>query len=186
MRSTLLRATPGSEKTNRGDGRAEGQRRSEDFGAVYDRHAPGVYRYLFSRCGDPEVAKDLTSQTFLTAFEAYPRYQEKGYTSAWLFSIARNKYVDHVRQAVRQKRFNATSNVDAGQDWLGQAIASERVTALRELIHTLPEASQELLRLRYVADLSFAEMASLLKRNEDTVKKSLYRLLADLQRRMEA
>jgi len=54
------------------------------------------------------------------------------------------------------------------------------------LIGTLPDDDQELLRLRYVAELSFAEIAALQDRKIDAVKKTLYRLQARLQKQMEA
>ena len=60
------------------------------FGVLYDRYAPKIYRYLLSRLGSVEDARDVTSQTFLTAFETFPRYKHEGYFSAWLFSIARS------------------------------------------------------------------------------------------------
>jgi RNA polymerase sigma factor (sigma-70 family) len=77
------------------------RREPQAFGALYDRYVQSIYRYLVSRLRDGEVAKDLTSQTFLTAFEAFPRYRHNGHFPAWLFSIARSKLVDHLRKENR-------------------------------------------------------------------------------------
>ncbi len=171
---------------DRESGSSGGRAASRSFGALYDQYAPCIYRYLLSRTGDIDAAKDLTSQTFLTAFEAFPRYRERGCASAWLFSIARSKLVDYIREAHRRMPLPVDPPTRETLDLLGQAIASERVAALKKLIQSLPEKDQELLRLRYVADLTIQEIATLLKRKEGTVKKSLYRLVANLQRRMEA
>jgi RNA polymerase sigma factor (sigma-70 family) len=59
------------------------------------------------------------------------------------------------------------------------------VRHLRSLIRELTDGEQDLIRLRFVADLSFAEMADLLGKREDAVKKSVYRLLARLKGQME-
>jgi RNA polymerase sigma-70 factor (ECF subfamily) len=64
-------------------------------------------------------------------------------------------------------------------------IRSEEDDALTKLIDSLPEDERELIRLRYVAVLSFAEIGHLLNRREEAVKKSLYRLLARLQSQLE-
>ncbi len=161
------------------------QESTGSFGAIYDRYAASIYRYLLSRTGNVEEAKDLTSQTFLTAIEVYPRYRDQGYVSAWLFSIAHSKYIDHLRKMGRQKRMGQVRNIDMEPDILNQVVATERITALRKRIRALTEEEQELLRLRFVADLSFSEMAQMLRRKEDAVKKSVYRLLDRLQSQME-
>ncbi len=128
----------------------------------------------------------MTSQTFLAAFEAFPRYQHQGYFSAWLFSIARSKYIDHLRKT-RTQPDPLDEGVKADlEDPLGQVIETERAGELKKCIQALPEHEQELLRLRYVAGLSFAEIAVLSKKKEDAVKKSVYRLLARLQSQLEA
>jgi RNA polymerase sigma-70 factor (ECF subfamily) len=155
------------------------------FGELYDRYAPKIYRYLLSRLRSVEDARDITSKTFLTAFETFPRYKHKGYFSAWLFSIARSKYVDHWRKAHRRIEMREVIDQEPLPDPILQVIETERVVQLKQRIRELPEEERELLRLRYVAELGFGDMASIQNKNVDTVKKSLYRLLARLQSQME-
>lgn len=157
----------------------------EAFAKLYDRYAPNIYRYLLSRLGNVAGAQDVTSQTFLRAFEMFPRYRHEGYFSAWLFAIARSKYVDYLRKAKNRSETSIDHIQDPQEDLLQGVIRSERLAELKRLICKLSEEEQELLRLRFVANLSFAEMASLLERNEDAVKKTLYRLLARLQSQLE-
>lgn len=71
------------------------------------------------------------------------------------------------------------------EDALGTLIRAEELSRIRSLIQHLNEEEQDLIRLRYVADLSFAEIADLLGKREDAVKKSVYRLLARLKSQME-
>jgi RNA polymerase sigma-70 factor (ECF subfamily) len=89
MNDAMMRNDSRSAKPDQHEAESE-QERSGSFGAIYDRYAASIFRYLISRTGNVEEAKDLTSQTFLTAIEAFPRYQDQGYVSAWLFSIARS------------------------------------------------------------------------------------------------
>jgi RNA polymerase sigma-70 factor (ECF subfamily) len=165
---------------------AAAQRDPQAFGDLYDHYAPSIYRYLLSRLGNVEEARDVTSQTFLKAVEIFPRYTHRGYFSAWLFSIARSKYVDHVRRRKHGVEIIREEQVDPQPDPLTEVVATERMAELMKCIRTLAPEEQELLRLRYVADLSFAEMAELLLKSESAVKKSFYRLLARLQSQLEA
>ena len=70
-------------------------------------------------------------------------------------------------------------------DALGSVIQDEELGRLQFLIKKLDNDERELIRLRYVAELSFAEMADLLGKSEDAVKKSVYRLLERLKGQME-
>jgi len=155
------------------------------FGHLYDRYVQPIYRYIFSRVGTTHIAEDITSQTFMTAYESLGKYRERGQFSAWLFRIARSKMNDHFRRSRREVELEAAGELLEKEDALGALIRAEELSRIRFLIKRLNDEEQELIRLRYVADLSFAEMAELLGRREDAVKKSLYRLLARLKSQME-
>jgi len=155
------------------------------FGHLYDRYVQPIYRYIFSRVGTTHIAEDITSQTFMTAYESLGKYRERGQFSAWLFRIARSKMNDHFRRSRREVELEAAGEFLEKEDALGVLIRAEELSRIRFLIKRLNDEEQELIRLRYVADLSFAEMAELLGRREDAVKKSLYRLLARLKSQME-
>ena len=52
------------------------------FGMLYDRYVQHIYRYAYSRVENTRVAEDVTSQTFMAAYESLGRYRERGYFSA--------------------------------------------------------------------------------------------------------
>ncbi len=155
------------------------------FGQLYDRYVQALFRYLYSRIGSLPEAEDVTSQTFLAALEGFARYRHNGHFAAWLFTIARGKAADYFRQQEKQVPLDKAHQVQIESDLLQHIIRTERAQALARLIDVLPENKRELIRLRYVAELRFREIASILGRNEEAVKKSLYRLLTRLQRQLE-
>lgn len=161
------------------------QKNPADFAEVYDRYVQPVYRYFYSRMDSPADAEDLTAQTFLAALEALPRYHHRGYFSAWLFSIARSKAMDHFRKHRPQVQLSKAERLDE-PDPLTRVAHGDEIARLLDLVRGLDETDRELIRLRYVADLSFAEIANLLGKKEDTAKKALYRLLDRLQNQLEA
>ncbi len=157
----------------------------EGFALLYDRYVQPLYHYCYQRTNNVHDAEDLTSQTFLAALEAFPRYRQDGHFAAWLFKIARNKVTDYYRRAssVPLEEWTLPAH---HPDLAGEAEASQQNHALLCAIRALSEDEQELIRLRYVAELPFAEIAKALHKSEDAAKKMLYRLLARLKSQMEA
>jgi RNA polymerase sigma-70 factor, ECF subfamily len=164
-------------KAAKGDPRA--------FAELYQGYVDPVFRYLYSRTGNVHDAEDATAQTFLAAFETLSSLRQEEHFASWLFSIARHKAMDQYRVQKRIVSIDAVPEASAEKDPLSEVIRSEQAEMLAQLIAALPEDERELLRLRFLASLSFPEMARLLRRNEEAVKKSLYRLLGRLHDQVE-
>jgi RNA polymerase sigma-70 factor, ECF subfamily len=157
------------------------QKDPAQFQALYDRWAVPVYQYFYHRTGEMASAEDLTSQLFLAALQALPRYRHRGYFAAWLFAIARNLAKEHYRKMDREVPLEMAQNLASPSNPVAEFSQEDEIFHLVRLVNSLPEEEQELIRLRYVADLSFADMAILLGKRPDAVKKALYRLQARLQ-----
>ncbi|MDT8898548.1 RNA polymerase sigma factor [Thermanaerothrix sp. 4228-RoL] len=160
------------------------QRDPSSFSLLYRKYVERVFRYIYSRVGQVPEAEDLTAQTFLSALENFPRFRNNGSFAAWLFAIARSKVMDYFR---RQRSTPLMENLtDSNErDLLSEVIHSERVATLSKLIANLPEEERELLRLRFLGEMTYAEMAQVLHRSESAVKKATQRTLARLQAQME-
>ncbi|HXD08472.1 MAG TPA: sigma-70 family RNA polymerase sigma factor [Anaerolineales bacterium] len=158
---------------------------AQAFGALYDGYVQRVYRYCLYRTNNAHEAEDLTAHIFLAALEGLKRYRQDGHFAAWLFSIARNKVAEYHRRAPHESLDEALLpplHVDLELN----VEKSQRREKLLKLIQVLAEEERELIHLRYVAELSFAEIATAFKKSEDAVKKMLYRLIARLKVDMES
>jgi RNA polymerase sigma-70 factor, ECF subfamily len=163
----------------------------EAFGLLYERYAVRIYRYLFSYIGEAAGAEDLTAQVFTAAWEGLRSYQERGEFAAWLFSIARNKANDYHRQSrnhLSWEKFREGAGSHQASDWdpLSNVEQAEDLERLASLVQRLDSHQVELLRLRFAAQLTYAEMASLLDRSEAAVKMAVHRLLRQLKAGWEA
>jgi RNA polymerase sigma-70 factor (ECF subfamily) len=157
------------------------------FAGLYDRYLPSVFRYLYSKVSQPADAEDLTSQVFLAALEAFPKYRHRGYFKTWLLSIARRKAADYYRHSPPEISLDEASGLaSANLNPLARAVYSDDLHSLAALVAQLPEEQRELLRLRFAAGLSFPEISRILNRKESAVKMALYRLLERLQIQLEA
>ncbi len=155
------------------------------FGLLYKKYANPVYRYIFTRTGNKQIAEDITSQTFLSALESFRKFRQDGNFGSWLFTIARNKVNDHFRRSKTVTPFHEAELIADGNDTVALSIQSDQAKIVQSLIKELTEDEQELLRLRFIAELSFSNIARLLHKSEDAVKKSTYRLLARLKSQVE-
>lgn len=154
---------------------------------IYNTYIKSIYRYLYSRVGNAPDAEDLTAQTFLAALEFLPRYQHRNTFTAWIFQIARNKAMDYFRSNRHVQAEIKESLPDPTQsDILETVIVGESRARLNSSIQLLNEDERELIRLRYTAELSYVEIAQLLGRKEDAVRKALRRILDRLAIQMEA
>ncbi len=158
-----------------------------DFSELYRRNAVPIYYYLYSRVRNVADAEDLTSQTFVTALENLSRLRDLRKFTPWVFAIARNKAFDYFRKSQRHPAADYDEELAQNKAIGGELSQTdlERLRDLESLISHLSPLEQEYLRLRIVADLSFAEIASILNEPETRIKKKYYRLLERLQVQVE-
>ena len=84
--------------------RRAGSGEAEAFGVLYDRYVDAVYRYVFYRVRNEAEAEDVTSDVFMRALRAIPKYEPRQAFLAWLYRIARNAVIDRSRrQGARQQ-----------------------------------------------------------------------------------
>jgi RNA polymerase sigma-70 factor (ECF subfamily) len=131
------------------------------FSDSYRSTMPVVYRYLYrGTAGDVQLAEELTQATFEVAVRAFGQGRREALEPAWLQTVARCRLIDHYRRARREK---TKLRLIAGRrqpdaDLPGGIVAAEAHAALE----ALGAQYRLVLMLRYVDDLSVAEVARLL------------------------
>lgn len=156
------------------------------FTILYRRYVTPVYRYLYKWVGNPVEAEDLTSQVFIEMLEGLVHYREQGHFAAWLFTIARRKAIAaYRRQHLNLPLDKAEEIPGSEEDPLERVVQGEQRERMAALFAGLDEDQRELLRLRFTAELGYAEIGALLGREEAAVKMAIYRLLHQMYERME-
>lgn len=164
----------------------------EAFSALYRRYFPRVYAYLAYRVGNARDAEDLTSEVFLRVVEALSSFVDRGdgAFAAWLFAIARRCLADFYRKRPPETIALDELSIDElpqihGMQYLppdAAFLGKERFARLRQMIGTLAPRRQEIITLRFFAELQNKEIAVVLGLDERTVASHLCRALDDLQR----
>jgi RNA polymerase sigma-70 factor (ECF subfamily) len=148
--------------------------------ALYDVALPQVYGYLVHRCGDPAVAEDLTSETFMAAVTAVQReVSAPQLTVAWLIAVARHKLVDHWRAREREERKLALVGGAEGIDDWDELI---EVARAQEVLASLGAHHRVALTLRYLDGLPVRDVAAYLGRTEHATEALLVRARAAFRR----
>jgi RNA polymerase sigma-70 factor, ECF subfamily len=163
------------------------------FDALYRKYLAQVYTYAFYELGDHHDAEDATERTFLLALNALPRFQERARPQdgdgastfrVWLFQIARN-VVANVRRGRRRRPeapLEAAANVATTQDVEGETTRRLEADAAWAAVDRLPDDRRRALTLRFVEEMSTAEIAGVLGRSEGAVRVLIHRGLRAVAR----
>lgn len=158
------------------------------FKKLYQKWLTPIYRYFYFRVGNQKEAEDLTSQVFLKAYESLPGYRDRGNFAAWLFSIAHSRVVDYYRKSARSQFIQNVDEIDPPDlqsDPLSQITKQDEIRQVMKLLNNCSEEEQEMLRLRYMAELNYRQIGSILNKSEDAVRKTMFRLIHRLQAQLE-
>ncbi len=154
------------------------------FASLYDRYVERVYNYIYYRVGNRPDAEDLTQQVFLNAWQAIGRYQRTGASFvAWLLTIAHNQVISLHR---RSKDVSYLEIEPATQErWAdpeGEAMAKHDRLAVRGAILKLKPDQQQVITMRYLEDLSYADIAAALGKTEGNIRVIQHRAIAEMNR----
>jgi len=157
------------------------------FGEIYERYLDKIYRYVYYRVGTQQDAEDLTSRVFYRAFTHVDGYEDRGVPfQAWLYRIAHNLVANHHRDRSRRKIIPldeyVVTKLFADTDGPERAAENteERERLLR-VVRQLPQDRQQLLILKFVDQLSNAEIGDIMDRTEGAIKSLYHRTLTALR-----
>ncbi len=143
-------------------------------GTLWDDITPKLFGYLVNQLRDAHVAEDMLQDTWMKAIGNIEKFQPQGVRfSAWLFAIARNECRQHWR---KQKYDVSIDNEDAPVVLAAKDTLTEKVF-LDSVLRKLTEDEQEILRLRYIADLNFKEIARVLSISAVSARVRVHRAL---------
>jgi RNA polymerase sigma-70 factor (ECF subfamily) len=159
----------------------------EAFAQLYDAYLDRVYRYIFFRVSDDQTAEDLSSQVFLKAWEGLDRYHMNGSPFvAWLYTIAHNVVIDHYRTRRECVALDDIVPLAATDDSLDEQIAVMfDLETMRDVLQILNEEQQQVLTLRFIAELSTENIATIMGKREGAIRAMQMRALQMMAKHMQ-
>jgi RNA polymerase sigma-70 factor (ECF subfamily) len=154
------------------------------FEELVNRYQRPIAAYVYRMVGDYDAALDLTQEVFIKVYNSLTRYRSEFKFSTWIYKIAHNAAIDHLRRhAVREQAL--ASGVDGEHREVAlesrqltpeqESEKRERCSEIEAVVQLLPAAYRELIVLRHSHDLSYDELAEVTGLPLGTVKNRLFR-----------
>ena len=160
----------------------------KEFEKFYETNVDKVYRFVFFRCQDRELAEDLVSEIFMKVLEHFDGYDEKRSKTAWLMTITKNHLANYWRDRKVTIPIEKTDEDEEGDDdskWLKSALKTAEKEAnnrlVYELLGKLREDEAEIVTLHYIFGYSYAEIAAMHDTTEGAVKVASHRVIKKMQ-----
>ena len=146
---------------------------------LFEQYKRDVFRYCMSMLRDYHAAEDVTQEVFLHIFRFAQQYEGKAAVRTWIFAIAKNAAVEYTRKSIRSAPYSL------GQEGLPLPAASADPNIdFYELLSVLDSDSRSVVAMHLAGGLKHREIASILGKSENAVKKQYSRALKCLQKQL--
>lgn len=164
----------------------------EQFSNLYDQYIDKIYRFVLIKVSAPEIAEDLTAETFLRGWEALkkrsnPHPKPIDHPSAFLYKIARNLVIDYYRKKGKSQ-YIPVEDVqidDPREDVEKRAILGSDMTIIRKALADIRDEYREVITWHYLDELQIPEIARIVNKSEGNVRVLLHRALNSLRAQLD-
>lgn len=156
----------------------------EAFGELVEQYRDNVYRLAYRMCGNAYDADEAAQEAFVAAWRALPNFRGDAKFSTWLYRLTTNAAIDVMRREKRHQTMGDGEMIDLADDADSPQETVERTEqqeAVQKALATLSEEYREVLLLRYMEELDYAEIAEVLQLPSGTVKSRINRAKAALK-----
>jgi len=154
------------------------------FEELVNRYQRPISAFVYRMVGDYDAALDLTQEIFIKVYASLARYRPEFKFSTWIYKIAHNAAIDHLRRTSSRERSlsvgTETDDYDLPLESEGltpeqQSEREERRGEIENVVRSLPTAYRELIVLRHSQDLTYEEIVEVTGLPLGTVKNRLFR-----------
>lgn len=153
-----------------------------EFREVYDLYFKDVYKYALSLSRDPDVAEEITQETFFKALKNIDSFRGQCRLYVWLCQIAKNTYITHCH---KQSRASPEAEMSQGESLEDRLLARESAFEIHKVLHRLPEPYKEVFSLRIFGELPFSQIGELFGKTESWARVTYHRARMKIKEEMQ-
>ena len=157
----------------------------DPFDRIYQSCFDPVYRYVLSLSGSPQIAEEITQETFFKALRCLDQFQGRSSLKSWLCAIAKNLWLSEQRRKKDQPVDDVTLLSDPSAGPEEAIVRQDESMRIHRLLHHLDEPYREVFTLRTLGQLSFRDIGELFGKTENWACVVYHRARAKIREKME-
>ena len=160
------------------------ERTGKDFSFFYTKYYPKLIYYTSRMCNDPQKAEDISTDSFLIAFEKIEKYEkEKSQFSTWLFTIAKNLMLQDIKNSKKTMSLDVEIDEEGTtmKDFIQEEeseeylhdLTSRKAQIMQKHISNLKEPYRSVIEMREIKKMQYKDIADQLGKNLSTIKSQI-------------
>lgn len=160
------------------------ERTGKDFSTLYKKYYPKLIYYTSKMCNDPQKAEDISTDSFMTAFEKIEKYEsEKAQFSTWLFTIAKNLALQSIKNDKRSISLDIEYDdegttmkdfiTEEESDVVLHDVQDKKAEIMKKHIESLKEPYKSVIEMREIKRMSYKDISDTLGKNLSTIKSQI-------------
>lgn len=146
----------------------------QDFDKIYSEYFPEIYKFVLTLCRNPEVAEEITQESFFKAIKSIDSFKGNCKLSTWLCKIAQNTFYSYSKKHSLQSEYSI-ENIMSEESFEERFLDKDTAYEIHKVLHKLSEPYKEVFWLRTFGELSFSQIAMLFEKSESWARVTYYR-----------
>lgn len=146
-----------------------------DFEEMYRLYFKDVYLFILAMSKSPDIAEEITQETFFKVLKNINKYRGECSVKTWLFQIAKNTYLSHIKKTKHQETEDRSLTVRVLHSMESMCISKDEALSIYKVLHYLEEPYKEVFTLRTLGELSFREIGEIFGRKEGWARVTYHR-----------
>ena len=148
-----------------------------DFEEMYRLYFKDVYLLILAMSKSPDIAEEITQETFFKVLKNINKYRGECSVKTWLFQIAKNTYLSHIKKTKHQETEDKISDSESSSQHSMESmcISKDEALSIYKVLHYLEEPYKEVFTLRTLGELSFREIGEIFGRKEGWARVTYHR-----------